>query len=71
VNFRLAGTSPATLEVIDVTGRRVFSRRFDVFAMESPNVAVERAGDGFPAGVYFVRLTQAGRSVQARAVILK
>ncbi len=67
--FTLPTRDPATLELLDLAGRRVATRSL---AGLEPGAHVLALGRGtFPAGVYFARLTQAGRSVQQRIVLLR
>lgn len=69
IAFTLPTAEPATLELLDLAGRRVASRSL---AGATPGAHVLALGrDAFPAGVYFARLTQAGHSVQQRVVVLQ
>jgi hypothetical protein len=67
VSFTLASDRAATLDLLDVTGRRVLTRDLGMgpghHALE-----LEEAGR-LSAGLYFVRLSQDGRSVVARAAV--
>jgi hypothetical protein len=69
VSFALPDDAPASLELMDVAGRRVWRQEI------GPSAAgrhVARLGDGaLPGGVYFVRLSQSGRHLVARAVVLR
>jgi hypothetical protein len=67
VSFRLADSSPARLELIDASGRRVLAR--EVGSYGAGEHVLELTGKRVPAGIYYVRLTQGDRSVSARAVI--
>jgi len=66
IRYSLAGGEPATLAAYDVQGRRVAT------------LEVSAGGTGWhtvnlghlPSGVYWVRLSQAGRSVNSRAILL-
>ena len=70
VAFSLAGSARATLELIDVTGRRI--EKQDVGALGAGNhVFTLGRGSVLPAGVYLVRLTQGGRSLTTRAVVVR
>lgn len=66
VSFTLVGEAPARLDLLDVSGRRVLS--LGAAGPGPHQLDLGRARD-FPAGVYFLRLTQAGRSI-ARPVVL-
>ena len=69
VAYALAQAGPASLELIDVTGRRVL--HFDMGAREAGRHEVRmHRGTDAPAGVYWLKLSQAGRSVSHRVVLL-
>ena len=67
LSFTVQAGATATLEVMDVAGRRVWSRRFDSPAA-GPHVVSLARTDVARAGLYFVRLTQSGRSRTTRVV---
>jgi len=67
VSFSLATGTPATLEAFDVGGRRAASR--DV-GTSGPGWHWASLGR-LPAGVYVVRLTQAGHSRSAHVVVVR
>jgi len=62
--FVLPAAAPATLELIDVSGRRVLSRE-----VAGAGRQVLRLEESLAPGVYVVRLTQGGRAVTARVVV--
>lgn len=66
VNFSLASDAAATLEVCDIAGRRVAMSRIEA-GSAGPQTA--RFG-ALPAGVYLVRLTQAGRHLSSRVAVI-
>ena len=68
VSFLLPSGAPAWLELLDVSGRRVLVR--EVGSLGAGSHVVNFNGHSLAAGVYMVRLTQAGRSVSAKAIIL-
>lgn len=68
VEFTLAGDEPASLELVDITGRRVDSRRL---AMSGAGRHAIELRQRLPAGVYLVRLTQGARTVMRKAVVLE
>lgn len=69
IAFTLADHGPARLSVYDLGGRRVFGR--DVGAL-GPGTHEETIGSRVLApGLYFVRLDAGGRSMTARAVIVR
>lgn len=70
VRFSLGGTGPATLELLDLAGRRVARR--DVGGLGAGTHAVELgAGRALPPGLYFVRLAQGGETREVRVAVLK
>ena len=70
VSFSLPRRESATLELFDANGRRVASH-----GLESPDPGNHIVNFGgrrnFASGAYLLRLTQGGRSVTAKAVILR
>ena len=66
--FSLGSSERATIELVDLAGRRVFSR--EVGSMGPGTHALSLGGRMAP-GVYWLRLTQGERSVKARGVILQ
>jgi hypothetical protein len=69
VSLVLVGTDPAKLEVFDVAGRRVLARDLGTSSVERQTVVLGE-GRSLPAGIYLVRLSQAGRAVSARVATL-
>jgi len=67
IAFTLADDSPATLDVFAVNGRRVASR--DVRSMGAGPHQLDLSGEGMRPGVYWIRLTQAGRTISKKAVV--
>lgn len=68
LSFRLESFGPATIEVVDASGRKVSSREV---AGPSPGSHEATIGvSNAPPGVYFVRLRQAGRVATARVTLL-
>jgi hypothetical protein len=67
VEFSLPSATPASVELIDVAGRRVKS-----FALRSAGPAgLSLETQGLQAGLYWVRLWQDGRHATRRVVVLK
>jgi len=60
---------PATLEVFDVAGRRVMRR--DVGALGPGRHVVETGAATRTPGLYFLRLTRAGRTLTSRMVAMR
>ena len=70
VRFALADASPAMLELLDVAGRRMWSR--EVGSLGVGEHTVRLGGTAWiPPGVYLVRLTQGGRVASARLAIVR
>jgi hypothetical protein len=69
VRFVLRDASAARLDLIDIAGRTVTSRRVGVLGAGPHELDL---ADRHPvrAGIYFVRLIQGGREVRARVVLL-
>ena len=70
VAFTLPSFVPASLEVLDLAGRRVILRSVGPLG---PGYHVLNLTEGrrIPAGVYLLRLTQGPRSLSARAVLVR
>ena len=68
VDFTLADDGPATLELMDVTGRRVITRDLGGLGPGRQTIVV---AEGLPVGVFLVRLTQAGRALVKKAAVLR
>ena len=68
VSLSLPTSDPATLELIDVAGRRWLGR--EVGGLGAGMQRVELAPGQVPAGVYFLRLQQRGRVAMTRVVLL-
>jgi hypothetical protein len=70
VCFSLASSQPATLELLDVTGRRIVRR--EVGSMGAgPRTLDLREGQRLAPGLYLVRLTQGANTRVVRVVALK
>lgn len=68
VAFALRSSEPATLDLLDVTGRRCLAQ--DVTAFGAGNHRVDLSVRGrVPAGLYFLRLSQAGHTATSRVVV--
>ncbi len=69
-SFTLPVAQPATLELFDVSGRRIVSR--EVGSLGAGAHVVDLApGRSLVAGVYLLRLAQAGRSLNASCVVVR
>ena len=67
VSFSLPNSKPARLELVDVTGRRVFEQQVGGFG---PGTHVVPLDARLPAGIYAVRLTQGERTLTTKATIV-
>ena len=70
VSFSLADRTPATIEVVDVSGRMVVTRRLDAPTPGVQTIAIAPDG-GLSPGLYFVRLSQGSRSLTTRGAIVR
>lgn len=68
VSFVLPSSEPATLELLDVAGRRWLDREVGSLGAGAHQVELRTAGQ-VRAGLYFLRLAQAGRVSTTRVVI--
>ena len=70
IEFSVPDGDPAVLELVDLAGRRW--RRL---VLDHPERGTNRAdlgaGPRLPAGLYFLRVSQAGRSAAARVVVVR
>jgi hypothetical protein len=67
VAFTLPDDSPAMLDVLDVSGRRVANHEV---GSRGPGQHVLRLNDAIDPGIYWLRLEQGGQSLSVRAVLL-
>ena len=70
VAFSLPDASPARLEMLDLTGRRILSREVGSLGPGSHVLNLDE-GRPVPAGVYLLRLTRGGRTLSAKAVVIR
>jgi hypothetical protein len=68
IQFTLAARAPATLELFDLSGRRLRSR--EVGSLSPGSHRVSFPGARLDPGLYFVRLTQGTERRSARVVVL-
>jgi hypothetical protein len=69
VDLELLSEQPARLELLDITGRRVFEQELGAPAPGRRTVNFVPRGT-LPAGIYFLRVHQADRSGSLRLVVL-
>ena len=65
----LPGAGPARLDLVDAAGRRLEAREFDFPGQARGSVRFD-GEDKLPAGIYWLRLTQAGRVASRKVVVL-
>lgn len=70
IAFTLPSNSHAALEVLDVTGRRIWSRDVTAFGIGEHRVKLLE-GTRTPSGVYFIRLRQGVHSATTRLTLLR
>jgi hypothetical protein len=70
VAFTLPSRERAHLELFDVAGRRIVSHEVTALGAGLHRIDLA-AGRAFRPGVYLLRLTQSGRAVTARAVVVE
>jgi hypothetical protein len=68
--FTLASRASATLELIDIAGRRVLRRQVGDLG-PGPHQVTLRASPGLRSGLYFLRLIQNDRVLSARLVLMR
>ena len=69
VSFSLAGRDAASLDLLDVTGRRLIRREVGSLGVGRHFVRLDESGKPLPAGLYFLRLAQDGHARTAKIVI--
>jgi hypothetical protein len=70
VPIELPRAGPATLELLDLAGRRAFTR--ELGRLGAGEHVLDVGGEpALRAGIYLVRLTQGSRSVTAKAVLVR
>lgn len=70
VRFALPTAEPATLDLNDVSGRRVQSHDVGALGAGAHELRLDRGAQLSP-GVHLLRLTQGARSLTARAVVMQ
>ena len=69
IHFTLPSADPATLELLDVSGRRLASQR--VAGLVGRQTLVLDSGHGLSPGLYWIRLRHLGQEKTMRAVIMQ
>jgi hypothetical protein len=70
VSFSLPDAAPARIELLDLAGRRVASRRVDALGPGRHRIRLSESAR-LPAGTYVVRLTQGGRSLATKVSLIR
>ena len=70
VSFGLPDARAARIEVFDVSGRRVAAREVGSYGPGFHTITMDARRE-LPSGVYLVRLTQAGKKLTTRAVVVR
>jgi hypothetical protein len=70
VSLALISSERATLELVDVSGRMIVRREVGSLGTGRHVVSLGSAVN-LPAGIYLVRLTQAGRSIVSRGCVVR
>ena len=71
VSFTLPSTAPATLELLDVAGRRLISRDVGSLGAGQHLVRLDDGAARLNPGVYFVRLSTGGHQLISRGAIVR
>jgi hypothetical protein len=71
VTFSLPAEGDAVLELVDVAGRRVFTRPLGTLAPGAHSITLDALPARIPSGIYFLRLTHQHASVASRMVLLQ
>ena len=67
--FTLPDQAAARLEVLDISGRRLFSR--EVGSLGAGRHALPLGAAGLRTGVYLMRLSHGGHTLTARAAVVR
>jgi hypothetical protein len=70
VSFALPNASPASLEVLDVSGRRILQREVGTMGAGAHVVRLEESSALSP-GIYWLRLRQGSRALLARGAVVR
>jgi hypothetical protein len=71
VAFSLATDAPASVELLDLAGRRVLERRLGVLGAGRHELSLSGEAASLPVGVYALRLTQGGRTAACKVALLR
>ena len=71
VSFSLPNGNPATLDVIDLAGRRVISRQVGTMGAGRHTLSLESESGRLPIGIYGVRLTQGSHVASSKVTVVR
>lgn len=71
ISFSLPSNAPATLELIDLAGRRVLTREVGTLGTGRHTLALASETGRLPIGVYGIRLSQAGKISNGKVSIVR
>jgi hypothetical protein len=71
VSFSLTSKAPATLDIIDLSGRRVLTREVGSMGVGRHTLSLETETGRLPIGVYAIRLTQGHSVAKAKVSVLR
>ncbi len=70
IHFTLPGGTPARLELVDLSGRRVLSRSLSAWGAGS-HVLMVGESEPLPPGIYFVQLMRGNQSLESKVVVAR
>lgn len=71
LSFSLPSAERAILELVDLSGRRVWSREVGILGAGSHVLPLQGEASGLAAGIYVVRLSQAGNTASSKVVLVR
>jgi hypothetical protein len=71
VSFSLPSSAPATLDVIDLAGRRVLSRQVGSMGAGRHTLSLGTDSGRLPVGIYAVRLSQSGKVASSKVTVIR
>ncbi|MCC6650014.1 MAG: T9SS type A sorting domain-containing protein [Candidatus Eisenbacteria bacterium] len=69
ISYSLPSAAPASIDLVDVTGRRVFAR--ELAGVGAGQHQLDLRGESFAPGLYWVRLQQAGHLFTRRVSVVR
>jgi hypothetical protein len=71
VSFSLESDAPARLDLLDIAGRRVLGHDVGALGAGTHILRLDAGAPRPPAGLYVLRLTQAGRVASTKVVVAR